>query len=110
MSLKGLFKGRSSEKSFPVKIITLDAELEFSLPWKATGRDLFDLVCRTIGLRENWYFGLQYADNKGFIAWLKMEKKVSVHNFLFIFFYIVEYFYLSYFTVVLLRSLNRCHL
>jgi len=42
---------------------------------KATGRDLFDLVCRTIGLRETWYFGLQYEDSKGFIAWLKLDKK-----------------------------------
>lgn len=45
--------------------------------WRATGRDLFDLVCRTIGLRETWYFGLQYEDSKGFISWLKLEKKVQ---------------------------------
>ena len=45
------------------------------LQWKATGRDLFDLICRTIGLRETWYFGLQYEDNKGNISWLKMDKK-----------------------------------
>jgi merlin protein len=43
--------------------------------WRATGRDLFDLVCRTIGLRETWYFGLQYEDSKGFISWLKLDKK-----------------------------------
>lgn len=46
--------------------------------WRATGRDLFDLVCRTIGLRETWYFGLQYEDSKGFIAWLKLEKKGKI--------------------------------
>lgn len=46
------------------------------LQYKATGRDLFDLVCRTIGLRETWYFGLQFEDNKGFISWLKLDKKV----------------------------------
>ncbi|XP_063988696.1 merlin isoform X3 [Diachasmimorpha longicaudata] len=45
--------------------------------WRATGRDLFDLVCRTIGLRETWYFGLQYEDAKGFISWLKLDKKVQ---------------------------------
>jgi len=32
-------------------------------------------VCRTIGLRETWYFGLQYEDSKGFISWLKLDKK-----------------------------------
>lgn len=68
---------KKSGKSFPVKVYTLDAELEFNLEWRATGRDLFDLVCRTIGLRETWYFGLQYEDSKGFISWLKLDKKVQ---------------------------------
>jgi len=63
-------------KVFPVKISTMDAELEFSLDYKATGQELFDLVSRTIGLRETWYFGLQYQDSKGYIAWLKLDKKV----------------------------------
>ena len=34
-------------------------------------------VVKTIGLREVWYFGLQYVDNKGFPTWLKLDKKVS---------------------------------
>ncbi|KAK4302353.1 hypothetical protein Pmani_025539 [Petrolisthes manimaculis] len=76
MPLRKLFRGKSA-KSFPVKIVTLDAELEFNLPWRATGRDLFELVARTIGLRETWYFGLQYQDSKNNFAWLKMEKKVQ---------------------------------
>uniref|UniRef100_A0A6M2DFR6 Moesin/ezrin/radixin homolog 1 n=1 Tax=Xenopsylla cheopis TaxID=163159 RepID=A0A6M2DFR6_XENCH len=71
------FRRKKSGKSFPVKVCTLDAELEFNLEWKATGKDLFDLVCRTIGLRETWYFGLQYEDSKGFISWLKLDKKVQ---------------------------------
>lgn len=71
------FRRKKSSKSFPVKVCTLDAELEFNLEWRATGRDLFDLVCRTIGLRETYYFGLQYEDSKGLIAWLKTDKKVQ---------------------------------
>lgn len=34
-------------------------------------------VVKTIGLREVWYFGLQYQDTKGFSTWLKLNKKVS---------------------------------
>ena len=61
--MPSMFKKRKAAgKSFPVKISTMDAELEFSLSWKATGQELFDLVCRTIGLRETWYFGLQHQD------------------------------------------------
>uniref|UniRef100_A0A671XMK9 NF2, moesin-ezrin-radixin like (MERLIN) tumor suppressor n=1 Tax=Sparus aurata TaxID=8175 RepID=A0A671XMK9_SPAAU len=41
--------------------------------WK--GKDLFDRVCRTLGLRETWFFGLRY-NIKDTAAWLKMEKRV----------------------------------
>lgn len=34
-------------------------------------------VVKTIGLREVWYFGLQYQDTKGFSTWLKLNKKVN---------------------------------
>lgn len=46
----------------------------FQVKWK--GKDLFDLVCRTVGLRETWFFGLRYTV-KDTYAWLKQEKRVS---------------------------------
>lgn len=49
----------------------------FQVKWK--GKDLLDLVCRTLGLRETWFFGLRY-DIKDTVAWLKMEKKASVSH------------------------------
>ncbi|XP_050050530.1 merlin isoform X1 [Dermacentor andersoni] len=70
-------KNRKPGKVVPVRVSTMDAELEFDLEPKVTGQELFDLVCRTIGLRESWYFGLQYVDTKGFVAWLKLDKKVQ---------------------------------
>ncbi|XP_063696660.1 moesin/ezrin/radixin homolog 2 [Culicoides brevitarsis] len=70
-----MFKRRKL-KSFGVKVISFDSELEFFLDGRATGSYLFDLVCRTIGLRETWYFGLQFEDCKGNLNWLKMDKKV----------------------------------
>jgi len=59
-----------------VQIQTMDAELEFTVNPKETGQDLFDMVCRTIGLRETWYFGLQFVDSKDCVTWLKMDKKI----------------------------------
>lgn len=50
-------------------------QLLLCFQWRATGRDLFDLVCRTIGLRETWFFGLQFEDTKHFISWLKLDKR-----------------------------------
>lgn len=33
-------------------------------------------MVKTIGLREIWFFGLQYTDTKGCTTWLKLNKKV----------------------------------
>lgn len=33
-------------------------------------------MVKTIGLREIWFFGLQYVDSKGYTTWLKLNKKV----------------------------------
>uniref|UniRef100_A0A8C5LZ22 Merlin n=1 Tax=Leptobrachium leishanense TaxID=445787 RepID=A0A8C5LZ22_9ANUR len=70
---------RKQPKTFIVQIITMDAEMEFNCEVKWKGKDLFDLVCRTLGLRETWFFGLQYTV-KDTIAWLKMDKKVLDHD------------------------------
>ena len=45
-------------------------------------------VVKTIGLREIWFFGLQYTDSKGYQTWLKLNKNVlaQVGIFLGIFF------------------------
>lgn len=51
--------------------------LVFQVKWK--GKDLFDLVCRALGLRETWFFGFQY-DVKDAVAWIKMDKKVNLSN------------------------------
>uniref|UniRef100_A0AAY4CS39 FERM domain-containing protein n=1 Tax=Denticeps clupeoides TaxID=299321 RepID=A0AAY4CS39_9TELE len=60
-----------------VRVTTMDAELEFAVQPSTTGKQLFDQVVKTIGLREVWYFGLQYMDGKGYLTWLKLDKKVS---------------------------------
>ncbi|XP_051489954.1 merlin isoform X5 [Apus apus] len=70
---------RKQPKTFTVRIATMDAEMEFSCEVKWKGKDLFDLVCRTLGLRETWFFGLQYTI-KDTVAWLKMDKKVLDHD------------------------------
>ena len=50
--------------------------LDPSLQAKSTGKQLFELVTRTLGVREVWYFGLRYTDTKGFMTWLRHDKKV----------------------------------
>ncbi|KAL7080551.1 hypothetical protein ACQ4LE_000597 [Meloidogyne hapla] len=65
-----------SKNPINVRVITMDAELEFSIQSSTSGKQLFDQVVKTINLREIWYFGLQYTDNKGFSTWLKLNKKV----------------------------------
>ncbi|KAI3366294.1 hypothetical protein L3Q82_009766, partial [Scortum barcoo] len=60
-----------------VRVTTMDAELEFAIQPNTTGKQLFDQVVKTVGLREVWFFGLQYVDSKGYITWLKLNKKVT---------------------------------
>jgi len=60
-----------------VRVVSLDTELEFTIHAKTTGKVLFDQIIQTVGLREIWYFGLQYTDSKGHPAWLKLDKKVK---------------------------------
>jgi radixin len=55
----------------------MDAELEFAIQPNTTGKQLFDQVVKTIGLREIWFFGLQYVDSKNLTTWLKLNKKVT---------------------------------
>lgn len=68
------------KKTLEVQVTTLDAVLEFSMEAKSSGKQLFEQVARTIGLREVWYFGLKYTDNKGYISWLRPDKKVVDQN------------------------------
>uniref|UniRef100_A0A4W5RWW6 FERM domain-containing protein n=1 Tax=Hucho hucho TaxID=62062 RepID=A0A4W5RWW6_9TELE len=58
----------------------MDAELEFAILPSTTGKQLFDQVLKTIGLRETWFFGLQYQDSKGFSTWLKLNKRVTAQD------------------------------
>uniref|UniRef100_A0A7N8YCH5 Radixin n=1 Tax=Mastacembelus armatus TaxID=205130 RepID=A0A7N8YCH5_9TELE len=63
--------------SINVRVTTMDAELEFAIQPSTTGKQLFDQVVKTVGLREVWFFGLQYTDSKGYVTWLKLNKKVT---------------------------------
>ncbi|XP_021936488.1 moesin/ezrin/radixin homolog 1 [Zootermopsis nevadensis] len=63
-------------KLMNVRVTTMDAELEFAIQQTTTGKQLFDQVVKTIGLREVWFFGLQYTDSKGDLTWIKLYKKV----------------------------------
>ena len=60
-----------------VKVSSMDSEMEFAISNTTTGKQLFDQVARTIGIREVWYFGLFYKDNTGHDAWIKLNKKVK---------------------------------
>ncbi|XP_008473975.1 moesin/ezrin/radixin homolog 1-like [Diaphorina citri] len=69
-----------SGKSMNVRVTTMDAELEFAIQHTTTGKQLFDQTVKTIGLREVWFFGLQYADSRGDLTWIKLYKKVRCPN------------------------------
>ncbi|KAG7265292.1 hypothetical protein CRUP_032445 [Coryphaenoides rupestris] len=49
------------------------ALLQFGIPGSVKDHQLW--VVKTVGLREVWFFGLQYTDSKSYITWLKLNKK-----------------------------------
>lgn len=67
-------------KTINVRVTTMDAELEFAIQQSTNGKQLFDQVVKTIGLREIWFFGLQFVDTKGYTSWLKLNKKVTAQD------------------------------
>uniref|UniRef100_A0A8C8GZB1 FERM domain-containing protein n=1 Tax=Oncorhynchus tshawytscha TaxID=74940 RepID=A0A8C8GZB1_ONCTS len=71
---------KGSGHSINVRVTTMDAELEFAIQPNTTGKQLFDQVVKTVGLREVWFFGLQYVDSKGYSTWLKLNKKVTAQD------------------------------
>lgn len=54
----------------------MDANLDFPVKASIKGKHLFELVCKTMGLRESWYFGLEFTTFEGVKWWLRMEDKV----------------------------------
>ncbi|KRZ14259.1 Merlin [Trichinella zimbabwensis] len=73
----GKKRSKASDECLSVRVTTMDADLEFSVPKKITGRELFELVCRTIGLRETWYFGLQFINKKGYFGWISFDLRIT---------------------------------
>ncbi|XP_067943468.1 merlin-like isoform X1 [Watersipora subatra] len=67
---------KKKNSTLPITVHTMEAELKFHISEKNTGQDLFDMVCRTIGLREHWYFDLEAHDKDDHRFWLKRDKKV----------------------------------
>lgn len=51
-------------------------ELEFHVKDNIRGKELFDLVCRAIGVRESNYFGLYYQRAGKPASWLRLDKKI----------------------------------
>jgi len=52
-------------------------ELEFTIKEFSLGKELFDNVLQTTGIREKWYFGLEFDDVNNNKCWLEMDKKVA---------------------------------
>ncbi|XP_064455715.1 FERM, ARHGEF and pleckstrin domain-containing protein 2-like [Ornithodoros turicata] len=64
-----------SGRLLAVQVHMLDETVStFHVQYKATGRVLFDQVCRVINLLEVDYFGLEYTDSSGTKYWLDYDK------------------------------------
>lgn len=55
-------------------------DLRIPITHHTTGRELFYKIVAHVGLKEIWYFGLEYTDNQDMQAWLKLNRKVLSHD------------------------------
>ena len=51
-------------------------DMEFTVRTTSTGKYLFEQVISTIGMREMWFFGLQFEDDEGHLTWLNLNKTI----------------------------------
>jgi len=51
-------------------------DMEFTVRTTSTGKYLFEQVISTIGMREMWFFGLQFEDDEGHMTWLNLNKTI----------------------------------
>uniref|UniRef100_A0A0K0FC48 Moesin/ezrin/radixin homolog 1 n=1 Tax=Strongyloides venezuelensis TaxID=75913 RepID=A0A0K0FC48_STRVS len=73
--------GQPSAKVTYCKVTSMVADLEkipMSPDWK--GNELFETVCRILGIREYYYFGLQFTNKKGIVCWLQLDQKIVKQN------------------------------
>ncbi|CAB4005670.1 moesin isoform X1, partial [Paramuricea clavata] len=55
-------------------------DLRVPISQNTTGRELFYKIVAHIGLKEIWYFGLEYTDSRDAKNWLKLNRKVFHHD------------------------------
>lgn len=68
----------------------MNSQLEFEAKEKSLGGQLISQVhviffidfkvCTSLGIREHWYFGLQYTDSNGKVTWVKENRKVPTDH------------------------------
>ena len=81
LSTMPFFNSNSNEKSYTINVKTYDEELHMPIEFDLKGNVVFEVICKALGLRETWYFGLMYECKKHkTLKWLKMKKKLSDLN------------------------------
>merc|ERR1719397_2128758 len=71
---------RSSKpgKLLGVRVLMLDDSVTlFQVQAKASGRMLFEQVCKQLNLLETDYFGLEFTDTRGTAFWLDRDKPMN---------------------------------
>jgi len=64
------------DEGLMAQVKTDETDLEFSILPLTTGKQLFEQTATTLGLREVWFFGLQFQNSNGESMWLDLEKPV----------------------------------
>lgn len=60
-----------------IKVTTVDSELEFEIPPKTKGYELYKIISQNIAMNETRFFGIYFIDSDGDYIWIDDSKKVK---------------------------------
>lgn len=69
-----------SEMKVVVRTVQHESALE-AVP-KTSTREIFSLICKSLGIQETWYFGLMYHGPDNEEIWVDQSKKVRYFRML----------------------------
>jgi len=67
---------RPADVAVKAQVKTDETDLAFTILPLTTGKQLFEQTATAIGLREVWFFGLQFQSLNGELMWLDLDKPV----------------------------------
>lgn len=76
--IRGDYPREFHKSKMKVVVRTVQQESALEAVPKTSTRDIFSLICKSLGIQETWYFGLMYYGADKEEVWVDQSKKVRI--------------------------------